>query len=49
LLISIKPTVDEFGQDVILGTVMDMSEMFPRRFNSKQIKQEENKNVKIVM
>jgi hypothetical protein len=49
MLISIKPGVDEFGQDVILGTAMDMSEIFPRRFNSKQIKQEENKNVKIVM
>lgn len=49
LLISIKPTVDEIGQDVILGTAMDMSGVFPRRFNLKQIKQEENKNVKIVM
>jgi hypothetical protein len=48
-LISIKPTVDEIGQDVILGTAMDMSGVFPRRFNSKQIRQEENKNVKIVM
>ncbi|NWQ39349.1 hypothetical protein MLOOGBEN_01395 [Bacillus sp. EB106-08-02-XG196] len=49
LLISLKPTVDEIGQDVILGTAMDMSGVFPRRFNSKQIEQEENKNVKIVM
>jgi hypothetical protein len=48
-LISIKPTVDEIGQDVILGTAMDMSGVFPRRFNSEQIRQEENKNVKIVM
>jgi hypothetical protein len=49
LLISIKPAVDELGQDVILGTAMDMSEMFTRSFHSKQIKQEENKNVKVVM
>lgn len=49
LLISIKPSVDEIGQDVILGTAMDMTGVFPRRFNPKQISQEENKNVKIVM
>jgi Membrane-associated sensor domain len=49
MLISIKPDVDEFGQDVILGTAMDMSEIFPRRFNSKQSMQENNTNVKIVM
>jgi hypothetical protein len=49
LLISIKPIVDEMGQDVILGTAMDMTGVFPRRFNPKQIRQEENKNVKIVM
>ncbi|MCM3691662.1 MASE3 domain-containing protein [Neobacillus niacini] len=49
LLISIKPTVDEIGQDVILGTAMDISGVFPRKFNSKQIRQEENTNVKIVM
>jgi hypothetical protein len=45
----IKPSVDEMGQDVILGTAMDMTGVFPRRFNPKQIRQEENKNVKIVM
>lgn len=48
-LISIKPTVDEIGQDVILVTAMDMSDVFPQRFHSKQIRQEENKNAKIVM
>jgi hypothetical protein len=31
LLISIKPIVDEMGQDVILGTAMDMTGVFPRR------------------
>jgi hypothetical protein len=41
--------VDEIGQDVILGTAMDMSGVFPRKFNSKQIRHEENTNVKIVM
>ncbi len=49
LLISIKPSVDEFGEDVILGTAMDMSDMFPRKSNPAQFKQEENTNVKIVM
>jgi hypothetical protein len=49
LLISIKPTVDENGQDVILSTAMDMSGVFPGKFNSKQIRHEENTNVKIVM
>jgi hypothetical protein len=49
LLISIKPSVDEFGKDVILGTAMDMSDMFPRKSNRAQFKQEENTNVKIVM
>lgn len=49
MLISIKPDVDEFGQDVILGTVMDMSEVSPRRVNSTQSKQEDNTNVKVVM
>jgi hypothetical protein len=49
LIISIKPSVDENDQDVILGTAMDMTGVFPRRFNQKQSKQEENKNVKIVM
>ncbi|MDF2788069.1 MAG: extracellular exochitinase [Neobacillus sp.] len=49
LLISIKPSVDEFGQDVILGTAMDMTGVFPRRVNQKQNRQEENKNFKIVM
>jgi hypothetical protein len=49
LLISIKPTVDEFGQDVILGTAMDMTGVFPRRVNQKQNRQEENTNFKIVM
>jgi hypothetical protein len=48
LLISIKPSVDEFGQDVILGTAMDMTG-FPRRVNQKKNRQEENKNFKIVM
>jgi hypothetical protein len=41
--------VDEIGQDVILGTAMDMSGGFPRKFNSNQIRQEDTKNVKIVM
>ena len=49
LIISIKPSVDEFNEDVILGTAMDMTGVFPRRFNSKQINNAENKNVKIVM
>lgn len=49
LLISIKPSVDEFGQDVILGTAMDMTGVFPRRVNPKQKRQEENTNFKIVM
>jgi hypothetical protein len=29
--------------------MINMSGVFPRRFNSEQIRQEENKNVKIVM
>jgi hypothetical protein len=49
LLISKKPTVDEIGQDVILGTAMDMSGVFLRKSNSKQFSQDKNKNVKIVM
>ncbi|MEH7178951.1 MASE3 domain-containing protein [Neobacillus vireti] len=49
LLISINPSVDEFGGDVILGTAMDMTGIFPKRFNPKQFKTEENRNAKIVM
>jgi hypothetical protein len=49
LLISTKPSVDEFGQDVILGTAMDMTGVFPRRVNPKQKRQEDNTNFKIVM
>lgn len=49
LLISIKPSVDEFGQDAILGTAIDLTGVFPRRVNPKQNRQEENINVKIVM
>lgn len=49
LLISIKPSVDEFGQDVILGTALDMTGVFPQRVNPKQKRHEENTNFKIVM
>jgi hypothetical protein len=49
LLISIKPSVDEFGQDVILGTAMDMTGVSPCKVNQKQNLPEENKNFKIVM
>ncbi|MFP7297335.1 MASE3 domain-containing protein [Neobacillus niacini] len=49
LLITMKPAVDEMGQDVILGTVMDMSGIFPRRSNRKLARPENNKSVKIVM
>jgi hypothetical protein len=49
MLISIKPSVDEFGQDVILGTAMDMTGVSPCRVNQKQNLPEENKNFKIVM
>ncbi|MEH7253016.1 MASE3 domain-containing protein [Neobacillus niacini] len=49
LIISIKPSVDELNEDVILGTAMDMTGVFPRIFNPKQMKNAENKNVKIVM
>lgn len=49
LLISIKPSIDEIGQDVILGTAMNMTGMFPRRCNRDQVKKEVNKNYKIVM
>ncbi|MDR7079943.1 preprotein translocase subunit Sss1 [Neobacillus niacini] len=48
LLISIKPSVDEYGGDVILGTAMDMTGMFPGRFNPKSFRNEENKNAKVV-
>jgi len=49
LIISIKPSVDEFNEDVILGTAMDMAGVFARGFNSKQINNVENNNFKIVM
>jgi hypothetical protein len=49
LLISIKPFVDEFGQDVILGTAMDMTGVSPLRVNQKQNLPEGNTNFKIVM
>jgi hypothetical protein len=50
LLISIKPSVDEFGEDVILGTAMDMTGVSPCcRVNQKQNLPEENKNFKIVV
>jgi hypothetical protein len=49
LIISIKPSVDEFNEDVILGTAMDMTGVFSQRFSPEQFKQAENKNVKIVM
>jgi hypothetical protein len=49
LLISINPSVDELGQDVILGTAMDMTGVFPRRVNQQQNMPGENTNFKIVM
>jgi hypothetical protein len=50
LLISLKPSVDEYGQDVILGTAMDITGVSPFcRVNQKQNLPEENTNFKIVM
>ncbi|WP_419955725.1 MASE3 domain-containing protein [Neobacillus niacini] len=49
LLISIRSSVDENGQEVILGTAIDLTGVFPRRVNPKQKRLDENINFKKVM
>lgn len=49
LIISIRSSVDENGQEVILGTAIDLTGVFPRRVNSKQKRLDENINFKKVM